>query len=119
MDETRKSWSSVIVAHVERVSQELLDADNAAANLPGYASSWNSMLDEIHSEAELGLSYGLRPELPKLRPPTLFIWGDKDFFGPPSEGQEMAALAPNARCRLCPMLGMPFGLISRNAVLNW
>ena len=100
MDDTRHDWGSVIAAHIERVSSELLDADNAQRNLPGYAASWNSMLDQLLSEKDLGLTYGLKPELKTLRPSTLFIWGDKDFFGPPTEGQEMAALAPHARCEV-------------------
>ena len=100
MDETRHDWGNVIAAHIERVGVELMEADNASANLPGYASSWNSMIDELLSEKDLSMSYGLRPELKNLRPSTLFIWGDKDFFGPPTEGQEMAALAPYARCEV-------------------
>jgi pimeloyl-ACP methyl ester carboxylesterase len=100
MDETRYLWGHMIAAHIERVSAELMEADNAAANLPGYASSWNSMIDELLSEKDLGMSYGLRPELKDLRPTTLFIWGNEDFFGPPTEGQEMAALAPHARCEV-------------------
>jgi pimeloyl-ACP methyl ester carboxylesterase len=100
MDDTRKAWVDTTVAHLERVDPTLIEADNADANIPGYVDSWNSMLDELVSEKDLGLSYGLRPELKNLRPSTLFIWGDKDFFGPPSEGREMAALAPHARCEV-------------------
>ncbi len=100
MEDTRKAWINTTVAHLERVDPTLIEADNADANIPGYVSSWNSMLDELVSEKDLGLSYGLRPELKNLRPRTLFIWGDKDFFGPPSEGQEMAALAPHASCEV-------------------
>lgn len=100
MEDTRKAWVDTTVAHLERVDPTLIEADNADANIPGYVSSWNSMLDELVSEKDLGLSYGLRPELKNLRPRTLFIWGDKDFFGPPTEGQEMAALAPHARCEV-------------------
>jgi pimeloyl-ACP methyl ester carboxylesterase len=100
MDDTRKAWVDTTVAHLERVDPTLIEADNADANIPGYVDSWNSMLDELVSEQDLGLSYGLRRELKNLRPSTLFIWGDQDFFGPPSEGQEMAALAPRARCEI-------------------
>jgi hypothetical protein len=39
----------------------------------------------------------LRPELKNLKPPTLFIYGDKGIEGPPSLAHEMADLAPNAR----------------------
>jgi pimeloyl-ACP methyl ester carboxylesterase len=100
LEDTRKAWADTTVAHLERVDPTLIDADNADSNIPGYVDSWNSMLDDLASEKDLGLSYGLRPELKNLRPSTLFIWGDKDFFGPPSEGQEMAALAPHARCEM-------------------
>jgi pimeloyl-ACP methyl ester carboxylesterase len=100
MEDTRKAWIDTTVAHLERVDSALIEADNADANIPGYVTSWNSMLDELVSEKDLGLTYGLRPELKNLRPSTLFIWGDKDFFGPPTEGQEMAALAPSAHCEV-------------------
>ena len=53
---------------------------------------------ECIRQERLGLTYALRPELAQLRPPTLFLWGDKDTFGPPALGMELAALAPNARC---------------------
>ncbi|MGZ5094203.1 MAG: alpha/beta fold hydrolase [Burkholderiales bacterium] len=42
----------------------------------------------------------LRPELKNLRPATLFIWGEEDKFGPPTPGQEMATMAPKARCEV-------------------
>ena len=41
-------------------------------------------------------TYNLRPELKGLRPATLFAWGDKDYNGPPTLGQEMAAMAQHA-----------------------
>lgn len=100
MQETRDVWSHFNVAHMDRVRQELLDADNAASNLQGYASSWNSTWDEINAEKHFELTYGLKPELPGLRPSALFVWGDKDFFVPPSACQEMAKLAPRASCHV-------------------
>lgn len=48
------------------------------------------------------LTYALRPELKNLRCPTLILWGDKDTFGPPSLGYEMAQLMPHARCVTVP-----------------
>jgi len=100
MQETREDWSHFSVVHMDRVKQELLEADNAASNLEGYAASWNSSLDEEIAEQHLELTYGLKAELPGLRPSTLLVWGDKDYFGPPSEGQEMAKIAPHARCEV-------------------
>jgi pimeloyl-ACP methyl ester carboxylesterase len=88
-----------LVANVDRVPQEVLMADYAGSVLPSAAESWDTMLEEIALERR-GLTYALRPELKNLRPETLFIWGDKDTFGPPTLGQEMAALAPHARCEV-------------------
>jgi pimeloyl-ACP methyl ester carboxylesterase len=100
MQDTRDIWSHQIVAHMDRVKQEMLDADNAQRNLVGYDTSWNSTFEEIVGEKDFEFSYGLRRELPGLRPRTLLVWGDKDFFGPPSEGQAMAKLAPRAKCEV-------------------
>lgn len=92
-------YRAFLVAHVDRVAQEVLAADYAGSVLPGAAQAWNTMLEQIGRE-QRGLTYTLRPELKNLRPQTLFIWGDKDTFGPPTLGQEMAALAPHARCEV-------------------
>jgi pimeloyl-ACP methyl ester carboxylesterase len=100
MRETRDIWSHQVCAHIDRVKQEMLDADNAQSNIAGYDRSWNSTFEEVVAEKDFEFSYGLRRELHGLRPPTLFVWGDKDFFGPPSEGQAMANLAPHAKCEI-------------------
>ncbi len=100
MADTQKIYIDIMVAHVDRVDPAMIEADNANCNIPWYVDSWNSMFDEISREEDLALTYGLRPELKNLKPNTLFIWGDKDHFGPPSEGLQMAALAPHARCEV-------------------
>jgi len=99
VENTRAGYGAVLVANVDRVPQEVLMADYAGSVLPGAAQSWDTMLEEIGRERR-GLTYALRPELKNLRPETLFIWGDKDTFGPPTLGQEMASLAPHARCEV-------------------
>lgn len=99
LENTRDVYRAFLVAHVDRVAQEVLAADYAGSVLPGAAQAWNTMLEQIGRE-QRGLTYTLRPELKNLRPQTLFIWGDKDTFGPPILGQEMAALAPHARCEV-------------------
>jgi hypothetical protein len=33
------------------------------------------------------------------------LWGERDTFGPPSLGEEMAALMPDARCEVIPDAG--------------
>ncbi len=47
----------------------------------------------------------MRDDLAKLPVPTLFLWGDKDVFAPPSSGQDMAARMRNARIEVIPDAG--------------
>jgi pimeloyl-ACP methyl ester carboxylesterase len=99
IEATRGGYRAMLVANIDRVPEEVLEADYAGGVLPGAAQAWDTMLEEIGRE-HLGLTYALRPELKHLRPDTLFIWGDKDRFGPAKLGQEMAAIAPHARCEV-------------------
>jgi pimeloyl-ACP methyl ester carboxylesterase len=99
---TRESIRAAIgarqVADVTRVSDEYVDAAVAARRLPGADLSWNTLIEKFTKDG-MG-TYHLRPELKNLKVPTLFIWGDKDKLGPPTLGEEMAKLAPNARCEI-------------------
>jgi pimeloyl-ACP methyl ester carboxylesterase len=108
----RNSLHNMLVAHPERVSDELFDCLTAGAVIPGAAESWITMNESVFSPAGAGLfsptstlTYALRPELKRLRVPTLLLWGDRDTFGPPTLGQEMADLMPDARCEVIPDAG--------------
>jgi len=94
----RAAYGASLVADVKRVPEEMFDASLAASRLPGAALSWDTLIQKFLQE-KTG-TYHLRPELKNLPPATLFIWGDKDKFGPPTLGQEMAAMAPKARCEV-------------------
>jgi pimeloyl-ACP methyl ester carboxylesterase len=97
-----RASNRVLMAHPDRVPAEIMDAASAASAVPGASQAWNSMLEDVAREGgnRNGLTYALRPELKNLKPPTLFIYGDKDMEGPPSLAQEMAELAPNGRCEI-------------------
>ena len=41
----------------------------------------------------------------RLPVPTLFLWGDRDAFAPPSIGQDLAARMPSARLVTLPDTG--------------
>jgi pimeloyl-ACP methyl ester carboxylesterase len=100
--ETTRAAYRVLMASPDRVPGEIVDADFAASALPGARQAWNSMLEDVAREGgnRNGLAYALRPELRNLKPPTLFIYGDKDLEGPPSLAYEMAELAPKGRCEI-------------------
>jgi pimeloyl-ACP methyl ester carboxylesterase len=96
---TRAALRGWLVADVERVSPEMLAASTAGYRLPGAQLSWTTMLAALTSPPASGLTHALRPELKDLQAPTLFVWGDQDME-PPRLGQEMADLAPHARCEV-------------------
>ena len=98
IESRRALYEARLVANVDRVSTEIMEQDLAAARLPGAGLAWDSMREEFQRQ-KLS-TYSLRPELKELRPSTLFIWGDKERFGPPTLGQEMAAIAPHAHCEV-------------------
>jgi pimeloyl-ACP methyl ester carboxylesterase len=101
LEATRAAYR-VVMANPDRVPAEIMDADFAASAIPGASQAWNSMIEDVAREGgnRNGLAYALRPELKNLKPPTLFIYGDKDLEGPPSLAHEMAELAPNGRCEI-------------------
>jgi pimeloyl-ACP methyl ester carboxylesterase len=95
----------MLVAHPERVSEAYLDMAHAAAVLPGAQQAWLSMLERVSPPGRAPrLTYALRPELPRLRCPTLFIWGDRDFCSP-SWGEPLCRSIPQARLEVIPQAG--------------
>ena len=92
----RARYAARLVAHVERVPPEVLQAVYAADTLPGYAQSTTTMLQQTADEGT-PLTYTLRPQLKNLKPETLFIWGDQDKLGPAVLGSEMASMIPTPR----------------------
>ena len=99
LERTRAGLASRMVVDIGRVHPEVIEALHAASMMPGIGSSSSTMMQQITQEG-FRLTYSLRPELPNLRVPTLFIWGDGDKLGPPELGREMAALAAHARCEI-------------------
>jgi pimeloyl-ACP methyl ester carboxylesterase len=79
--------------------KDQVTARSCFVKLPKLELSWTTMLASLASPPASGLTHALRPELKHLRAPTLFVWGDKDVE-PARLGQEMAALAPHARCEV-------------------
>src|SRR5262245_14921696 len=99
----RGAFAERLVADINRVPEELLQAELANQRLPWFAVSWNTLLEKQTKDGKG--TYQLRPELVGLKPATLFIWGNQDKLGSPTLGVEMAKLAPNARCEVLPDAG--------------
>ena len=85
------------VANADRLPSELLEEGLASARLPGVSLAWSTWGQQSQGQVR---TYHLRSELQGFGPETLFAWGDKDIYGPPTLGQQMAAIAPRARCEV-------------------
>ncbi len=86
-----------LCAHPERVSDEALRIAGAATSKPGWDVTVRSMLRAVTDAGGWRPALSIREDSTKLRVPTLFAWGDKDAFAPPSSGQAVAARMADAR----------------------
>jgi pimeloyl-ACP methyl ester carboxylesterase len=86
-----------LVADPSRLTEDYLQVAYTQAVMPGAQDSWLSILQELTTLFGLNPHHYLFPELERLRCPTLFIWGDRDFFSPPSIGEQTCKVMPAAR----------------------
>jgi 2-hydroxy-6-oxonona-2,4-dienedioate hydrolase len=98
IERTRASLSRVI-SNIDRVPLEIINVMHTAGLMPGVESSMATMMEQIGRDG-FQLTYSLRPEIAKLKIPTLFIWGDQDNLGPPELGREMARMMASGRCEV-------------------
>jgi pimeloyl-ACP methyl ester carboxylesterase len=102
----RESYASRLVANIDRVPPSYLAMALAAARQPGAQHAWLTMVERgTRWFASSPLTYALRAELPRLTTPTLFLWGDRDSFGPALLAQQMADLMPSAAVVTLPDAG--------------
>jgi pimeloyl-ACP methyl ester carboxylesterase len=95
-DSTRAFWKQLLVAHPERMEDDLLDVLTASQRRN--APSWFTLIDQAFDFR------GMKPELvlgerwKDVSVPTTFVWGEKDAWASPREGDAVAAM--NARVRM-------------------
>jgi pimeloyl-ACP methyl ester carboxylesterase len=102
-DSNRKFWGQILVAHPENLDDGLLDADVASQrrNIGSHLSFVRCVLD----------ARGLRPGLilgerwRELQAPTVLLWGERDTYGRPEEGETLVARNSNLRLIRIPDAG--------------
>lgn len=90
----------MLVAHPENLSLGFLQVALAAQKLPGAGVAAHTMLRSVLTMRGWRRQLMMRDDLAKLPVPTLFIWGDKDAFAPPSSGEDMVARMANAKIEI-------------------
>ena len=99
----RKFWGQVLVAHPENLDDALLDADVASQrrNIRSHLSFLQWVLDAGGLRSCLILGERWRA----LKAPTVLLWGDRDAYGAPEEGETIARQASNLRVIRIPDAG--------------
>lgn len=89
---TRSFWKGAIVAHPERLSEELLAFETLAARRN--IGSWRSL---VRNGAWLGAMRGgylVESHLCRVTVPTAFVWGERDAVATIERARELAAAVP-------------------------
>jgi pimeloyl-ACP methyl ester carboxylesterase len=95
----------MLVGDPSKITDDFVQVAYAQAIIPGAQRSWRSVLEEYTTIFGLNPRHDLRPELPRVTAPTLFLWGDRDYFAPPSSGERACAEMPDARIIVLPGAG--------------
>ena len=85
-------WKQILVAHPERLDDDLLDVVVASQirNTP----SWFTLIDCVLDAGGLKPEFVLGDRRREVAVPTTFVWGERDAFGGPEEGEAVAATNP-------------------------
>lgn len=98
-------FARLLVAHPERVPRDYLELSVTAGRLPGAGLAAHTMLGRVTTLRGWRPSLMMRDLLAKQRTPTLFLWGDRDRFAPPSSGRDMVDRMAAARLEVIPGAG--------------
>lgn len=86
---TRSFWAGLIVAHAERLSEELLRFATLAARRN--VGVWLSLVRNFGSVRGVRPRYLIEAHLRRVAAPVTFVWGERDAFDSPERGRQLAA----------------------------
>jgi pimeloyl-ACP methyl ester carboxylesterase len=103
VENTRRFFSQVIVAHIDRMPEELVELE--ALHSRRHNRSITGLFREAFTVRGFRPRYVVGEELSRLSVPTVFLWGEHDRFLPVDEGREVAARIPGTRFVVIPDAG--------------
>jgi len=102
-DSVRNFSKQLLVAHPERLDDDYLDVSVASQirNTP----SWFTLIERTFTFRGMRPEFVLGERWKNLSVPTTMIWGDKDAFSPPEDGEAVVAMNPKVRLVRIPDAG--------------
>jgi pimeloyl-ACP methyl ester carboxylesterase len=98
-------FAASLVTHADRLPLDFLEVSLAAESIPGVDRSARSMLQAVTTLARWRKHPLMRDTMAALPVPTLFLWGERDAFTPPSIGEAVAARMPAGQIVTIPDTG--------------
>jgi pimeloyl-ACP methyl ester carboxylesterase len=102
-DSSRAFWKQLLVVHPERLEDALLDA--LTASQLRNVESWFTLIDRAFDVFGMKKELLLAERWKDLSVPTTFVWGEKDAWGAPEEGDAVVARNPRVRMVRIPEAG--------------
>lgn len=103
VNNTRKFFSKLLVAHIERMPDELVELE--ALHSRRHGRSIAGLFREGFTVRGFRPRYLVGADLPKLAVPTFWLWGERDAFMPLDSARATAARIPGARFSVIPDAG--------------
>jgi pimeloyl-ACP methyl ester carboxylesterase len=95
LSNTRRFFSSLLVAHIDRMPEELVELETLHARR--HQRSIGRLFRAGMTARGFRSRYLLEDELQHVRVPTTFLWGERDQFKTVDEGRAMAGHVPGGR----------------------
>ena len=106
--ESMRRMLEVLVWDKSKITDELVELRNDAANRPGAAESrriFQEGMQRLTRDPNLRLKFDVTHTLPRLTIPAMFIWGEQDNFVPVELGRQLEKLLPNFKFQYVPNAG--------------
>lgn len=91
-DSTRAFWGQLLVAHPERLGDDLLDL--LTASQLRNAPSWFTLIERTMNVLGLRKDLLIGDRWKRLSVPATFVWGEKDAWGAPELSEAVASTNP-------------------------
>jgi len=95
---TKNAIKQIITPNVDKLPEELFECCYLGRLLPGIDLSWRTLLERVFTIQGKGFNkkFDISEDIKGVQNSTLFIWGDKDVFAPPSVGETAVNQMQNA-----------------------